>query len=143
MERILRIVALGAVAAMASTAIAPAQEMSIGQREYVNSCASCHGVSGKGDGALAGFLSQTIPDLTVLAKNNGGVFPVSRMYEVIDGRAEVAAHGMRDMPVWGDEYDAQARAGRLGEFAARPDMDAFVRGRILALIEYVSTLQVE
>ncbi|HEY0919306.1 c-type cytochrome [Devosia sp.] len=139
----LGIVAVGVVAVIASTAVAPAQEMSIGQREYVNSCASCHGVSGKGDGALAGFLTRTIPDLTVLARNNGGVFPVSRIYEVIDGRAEVAAHGMRDMPVWGDEYDAQARAGRLGEFATGPDMDGFVRGRILALIEYVSTLQAE
>ncbi|TIV90259.1 MAG: cytochrome c, partial [Mesorhizobium sp.] len=32
---------------------AAAQQMSNGQQEYLNSCAVCHGVEGKGDGPLA------------------------------------------------------------------------------------------
>ena len=143
MPSMLRSIAAALLCVVMPSSLGLAQEMTVGQREYVNSCASCHGVSGKGDGAIAGFLTQTVPDLTTLSRDNGGVFPVSRLYEVIDGRAEVAIHGMRDMPVWGYEYNAQALGGWLGEYATGGDVAAFVNGRILALIEYISTLQAE
>ncbi|MDP1781172.1 MAG: cytochrome c, partial [Hydrogenophaga sp.] len=74
-----------------------------GKREFDANCASCHGTSGKGDGPLVPFLTRSPPDLTQLAKRNGGVLPMSRLYDVIDG-AEVPAHGSRDMPVWGRDY---------------------------------------
>ena len=32
-------------------------------------------------------------------------------------------------------------SGRLGEYSAAGDVDAFVKGRVLALVEYISTLQ--
>jgi hypothetical protein len=35
-------------------------------------CASCHGRDAKGHGPAAPALKATVPDLTVLAKNNGG-----------------------------------------------------------------------
>jgi hypothetical protein len=37
------------------------------------------------------------PDLTLLARNNGGVFPAERISGVIDGRIEIVSHGPRDM----------------------------------------------
>lgn len=77
----------------------------IGEAEFGNSCASCHGRDAKGAGFLTRLFRGINPgDLTQLAANNGGEFPSDRAFEVIDGRAEVAAHGERDMPVWGDRY---------------------------------------
>lgn len=43
-----------------------------GQREFESNCASCHGMSGRGGGPLAGFLSKSPPDLTQLAKTTQG-----------------------------------------------------------------------
>ncbi len=141
MNSLLRIATVAAGAAIASTSVSWSQELSVGQREYENNCAVCHGKAGRGDGPVAQVIVGTVPDLTVLTRNNKGVFPVARMYEVIDGRTEIVAHGLRDMPVWGYEYNAEA----IGQMPGYPDAggntQAFVRGRILALIEYISTLQ--
>lgn len=76
-------------------------------------------------------------DLTTMTKKNGGVFPVQRAYEVIDGRQDVEAHGPRAMPVWGRDYRATA-----------PDLEGYfdmrttvAQAKILALIDYLSRLQ--
>ena len=53
---------------------------------------------------MAKSLSPPPSDLTRLSETNNGVFPVSRVHEVIDGRMERSIHGTRDMPVWGDRY---------------------------------------
>ena len=73
-----------------------------GRNEFLRACASCQGVSGKGDGPVAKSLRPPPSDLTRLSAANNGVFPVSRVHEVIDGRIERLVHGTRDMPVWGD-----------------------------------------
>ncbi len=64
-------------------------------------CASCHGKNGKGNGPVAPALKATVPDLTVIAKNNGGIFPVARVRRIITGEGMIASHGSREMPVWG------------------------------------------
>jgi len=64
-------------------------------------CASCHGKDGKGNGPVAPALKATVPDLTVIAKNNGGNFPVARVRRIITGEGMIASHGSREMPVWG------------------------------------------
>ena len=112
-----------------------------GRQEFLRSCASCHGISGKGDGPVAKSLRTPPPDLTKLSEANNGVFPVSRVYEVIDGRIERLVHGSRDMPVWGERY-MQGMINRDSEqFTSKELAEAFVRARILALVEYISTLQ--
>ncbi len=61
------------------------------------------------------------------------------MYDVIQGDG-VASHGRRDMPIWGRTYlvdDAQRFIDARGNY----DSAALVRGRILALIEYINRLQ--
>jgi hypothetical protein len=78
-------------------------------------------------------------DITQLAKKNNGVFPVSRVYEIIDGRQEVATHGPRDMPIWGMDYQVKA-SGYYIDVPYNPEV--YVRVRILALIEYLDRLQV-
>ena len=72
--------------------------------EYLSSCAACHGVDGNGKGPLSAELKSQPADLTILAKRNDGVFPVNAIYEVIDGRKSVKAHGTREMPIWGFRY---------------------------------------
>lgn len=111
-----------------------------GKSEYDANCATCHGVSGKGDGPTAPFVSRRVPDLTTLAKTNNGILPVSAMYDVIVGEKDVPAHGSRDMPVWGREYRIKA-----GEYYAEMpyDPEAYVRVRVLAVIEYLNRLQVK
>lgn len=64
-------------------------------------CASCHGKDGKGNGPVAPALKATVPDLTAIAKNNGGKFPVARVRRIITGEGMIASHGSREMPVWG------------------------------------------
>ena len=121
---------------------AAAQDVSIGEAEYMNSCAQCHGPAGKGDGVIAGFLTTQAPDLTMLQKSNGGVFPVSSVYAIIDGSKAAGAHGSTEMPSWGQRYSAKAPRA-LGWEYSPGDAEVFVRGRILALVEYIATLQEE
>jgi mono/diheme cytochrome c family protein len=64
-------------------------------------CAACHGLSGKGNGPMAGALKSRVPDLTVLAKNNNGQFPAARVGKIIAGDPASESHGSREMPVWG------------------------------------------
>jgi mono/diheme cytochrome c family protein len=64
-------------------------------------CAPCHGLDAKGHGPAAAALKTPVPDLTVLAKANKGQFPTARVRKAITGEAILAAHGSREMPIWG------------------------------------------
>ena len=132
-------IAIAAMLALSGTSFGTlaADKEGMGKLEYQSNCASCHGNDGKG-GAYVDFLKVTPPDLTQLSKKNGGVFPLERVYNVIDGRQEVKAHGSRDMPIWGRDY--QIRAGEYYVDVGY-DPEAYVRGRILALIDYLNRLQ--
>lgn len=128
---------LAAVGVSTGAALA-AEKVDPGKVEYDTSCALCHGLSGKGDGPYKSSLTKAPVDLSQLAKKNGGVYPFDRVYAVIDGRANVAAHGSREMPVWGKRYSV----GAAEYYVDVPyDPEAYVRGRVLALTEYVYRLQ--
>lgn len=132
--------ALTAAALLAvSGAAASADKVDLGKREYDANCASCHGALGKGDGPTAGYLTKSAPDLTTLSKRNGGVFPLMRVYDTIDG-GSIGAHGSRDMPIWGADYRTKAGAYYMD---VPYDAEAYVRARILALAEYIYRLQVK
>jgi mono/diheme cytochrome c family protein len=103
------------------TAIGFAQGQSAGRPEYVANCGSCHGRNGNGDGPAREALRAPPPDLTLLAKNNDGVFPGEVLHQIIDGRRTLRAHGNYEMPVWGSSIN---------------------QGTILAIIEHLRTLQV-
>jgi mono/diheme cytochrome c family protein len=127
---------------------AGAEEDTIGSDEYRISCLSCHGVGGRGDGPLAKFLTVKPTDLTMLAKNNGGQYPdlkagsypFLRVFHVIDGRTEVAAHGDRAMPVWGNRYLlSQTSMPTAGPYAGA--YEKVVRGQILELVYYIQSIQ--
>ena len=114
------------------------KKIDVGKREFDANCAVCHGLQGRGDGPLAGLIEQHAANLTVLAKNNGGVFPLTRVYEYIEGQKATKAHGTRDMPIWGREYQIKAAE----YYVDVPyDAESYVRARILALAEYINRLQ--
>lgn len=134
MKRALAVSALAFAVGFFSVTPAVA-ESAVGEAEYRIACANCHGETGQGDGPLAEFLSVAVPDLTVLAANNSGQFPFLQTMMVIDGRTGVRGHG-GPMPVWGDRYERDA-LGLAGVYGT----ELIVRGRLVALVEYLAGLQ--
>jgi mono/diheme cytochrome c family protein len=98
-----------------------------GSQLFRTYCASCHGATGRGNGPLADQLRRRPPDLTQFTRRNAGTFPSERVYRIIDGR-DVASHGDREMPVWGDIF-------KMG--ASRPDAKA----QIDAIVRYLAGIQ--
>jgi mono/diheme cytochrome c family protein len=95
---------------------------------FAASCSTCHGASGRGDGAMAGQMRRTPPNLVTFASRNGGVFPSERLRQIVDGTG-IASHGDRDMPVWGAVFKRSA--------SGRDDAAA----RIDAIVKFLETLQ--
>jgi mono/diheme cytochrome c family protein len=67
-------------------------------------CASCHGSDAKGHGPASEAMKTRVPDLTRLARDNDGRFPDARVRKTIMGDDVVAAHGSREMPIWGPVF---------------------------------------
>lgn len=135
MDAHMRLLIAAALATMTCEA-SSAQEMSYGEAEYLNSCAVCHGLDGKGDGPLGDVLLKRPADLTRLSERNGGAFPYSRVFATIDGRYALPSHGDREMPVWGRQFleeDAKVYGPSGGEVVTTE--------RIHNLAGYIETLQ--
>lgn len=128
---------VAAALALGLTGVARADEdrtIAAGKQQFLNHCAVCHGADGKGAGIVANKLTEVPTNLTVLTKNNGGNFPFEQIYRTIDGRQSIGAHGSREMPIWGAEF-------KLGTPTAGGMSESVVRGRILELIVYISSIQ--
>ena len=76
-----------------------------GKTIYVRYCASCHGVTGRGDGTVATELRVPPTDLTRITEKAGGRFPEEAVTRSIDGRRTIRVHGAPDMPVWGEVFE--------------------------------------
>jgi len=92
-------------------------------------CAPCHGVDAKGAGPAAPALKVTVPDLTALARKNRGQFPAARVRQMTMGDKVVAAHGSREMPIWGPIFHQ-----------VESDMD-WGNVRLANLVEYLRSIQ--
>lgn len=79
-----------------------------GRVTYRVYCINCHGAKAKGDGALAEMLTTRPADLTQLKARNGDKYPADKVRDIIDGRGGVRAHGMQEMPVWGDVFQTSS-----------------------------------
>lgn len=102
-----------------------------GYNYYLDSCATCHAIDGKGNGPMSETLTHKPKDLTLLAKENGGSFPETMVYQIIDGRRVVLSHGTREMPVWGRRFkviDGNEQA---------------VDRRISKIIEFIESIQLK
>jgi mono/diheme cytochrome c family protein len=118
-----------------TAAAAQAQDPAPGKVEYMTVCAVCHGDAGTGDGPFAAMMNVEVPDLTGLAAANGGSFPYLKVFQIVDGRSGLRAHGS-PMPVWGNRYAAGAEASP-GPYRT----EVFVRGRIGVLVDYLESIQ--
>jgi mono/diheme cytochrome c family protein len=113
-----------------ASASGPAQN-DRGRKLYMQHCASCHGEDAKGQGPVASSLKIAPTDLTNIPRT-GGKFPFTRISMVIQGEVgetAIAAHGTREMPVWGEVF----RAIRADRSVARLDVNALTR--------YIESLQ--
>lgn len=94
-------------------------------------CSSCHGRDGKGGGHAAAALKVPPPDLTTLARRNGGAFPTERVEGFVkgEGRLSTPAHGSSDMPVWGPI------------FKGLDNRNAINAARIENIVKYIESIQ--
>ncbi len=128
-----------AAAGLASPAAAEG-ERDLGRIVYGAHCAACHGADGRGEGPMAEFLTVEMPDLTTIQRDNDGVFPFARVYRIIEGGAENEVHAASGMPAWGERLltDTYILHGVRVEPGQR---EAFVRARILAVIDHIAGMQ--
>jgi len=101
-----------------------------GAEMYKTYCAVCHGTDGKGNGPAAEALKVPPTDLTVLAVKNGGKYPALRISAILRGEEVLAAHGTKDMPIWGNLFWSVS-GGHSGE----------VQQRVTNLNKYLESMQ--
>ena len=128
------------VLASAATPVLGQDEVAAGKAEYEIACHACHGDKGKGDGPLAQYLTIKPADLSQLTKINHGTYPFLQIFQTIDGRAVVKAHGDGPMPIWGNRYTVASGVGGVEPYKTY-GAEPFVRARILELTYYIQTLQ--
>jgi len=132
---------VGALAITASLVVAGAAlaaddtaQLKVGKEQYMKYCATCHGPSGTGqDGVASRLFTKQPTDLTLLAKNNGGKFPMMEVVNIVKGDQPIAAHGTREMPVWGDILGRPLEEGMYGQDSE----DA----KILTIGKYLESIQ--
>ncbi|MGO9604365.1 MAG: c-type cytochrome [Candidatus Binataceae bacterium] len=112
--------------------ISAADEVSEGRALYLRNCAACHGVNADGKGPAAPALVTKPSDLRLLSARYGNPLPTDQIARFIDGRADVIAHGPRDMPVWGD---------KVWEYPEGKGNESQVTPQVAALIAYLQSIQ--
>ncbi len=117
-----------------------AKDNSKGKTLYQGLCASCHGISGIGNGPVASQLKTKPKDLTTLKLKMGDAFDINVIKNRIDGRTMPRAHGIPEMPVWGEWFSIESISkGRLQE--DREGIRKDVEKNLDLLVEYILTLQ--
>jgi hypothetical protein len=100
-----------------------------GKENFDAYCVVCHGKDAKGHGPAAPAMKAPIPDLTTMARRNGGKFDGTAALYIVKGTGKTGtpAHGVEDMPIWGQAF----RAGD----------DAKATIRIKNLVAYLEGIQ--
>ena len=125
-------VLLPAVLSAAVSAAAGEPQIVKGRELFLQHCAACHGANADGHGPLADELSPRPADLRQLSKKYGNPLRENEIARFMDGRAQVAAHGPREMPVWGEEmWQSPEKAG-----SPRPVSDS-----VADIVRYLQSIQ--
>jgi len=98
-----------------------------GKQMFTTYCAVCHGQDGKGGGPAVAALKMPPPDLTTLTAKNNGKFPELRVFRSIQGDVQMAAHGSKDMPVWGEVFQSMSRDNGAGKQMRTSNLTAYVK----------------
>ncbi len=101
-----------------------------GKEMYKTYCAVCHGTEGTGNGPAAEALKVPPTDLTALAVKNGGKYPALKVAAIIRGEQVLAAHGTKEMPIWGNLF-----------WSMSGGHEAEVQQRVANLNKYLESLQ--
>ena len=120
---------LGVMLAIAGQA--GAQDALQGRALYLQYCVACHGGDATGGGPMAPVLLVQPKDLTRLALEDGGVFPVARVVARIDGSDPLVSHGSA-MPVYGEALDGEQVMMKTG--AGQPVMTSRAIADITAFL---------
>ncbi len=112
-----------------------AQDVQQGATLFQYYCATCHGISGTGNGPMSPSLVVQPADLTTLTARNDDVFPVTRVVMRIDGREPLVSHGSM-MPVYGDFF-----AGTDVATKAETGQPIMTSQPIVDLLAYLQTIQ--
>lgn len=83
-----------------------AQDLDAGRQHFADFCATCHGLGAEGDGPMSGVLTVPPTNLTILAGERGGDFPIGDVVAKIDGRNPLLAHGS-EMPIYGWYFEGK------------------------------------
>jgi len=121
-----------AISALRARVRAPDAVVEAGRHDYLEWCQPCHGSDAHGRGPLAAKLGLEPPDLTTIAKREGGTFLASELTDFVDGRKLLAAHIDRAMPNWGPIFEAASRDDAEGRRA---------NDHIAAILSYLWTIQ--
>ena len=100
-----------------------------GKQMYLDYCAACHGMDGKGSGPAVEFLKTPPPDLTTMEKRYSGKSVALKVRSVLTFGSGSKAHGTLDMPLWGRLFRS------LGPESQTPQL------RITNLSDYVNSIQ--
>jgi mono/diheme cytochrome c family protein len=103
--------------------------------DFINNCASCHGVDGTGNGPMEGELKSKPADLTALTKSNGSDFPYLKIRRIIDGSiatGKMRSHGSKAMPIWGDVFRKESNSDQKWTDA---------QARIMNIVDYIASIQ--
>jgi mono/diheme cytochrome c family protein len=102
------------------------QEAASGAALYQTSCAGCHAADARGNGPIAPVIGVRPPDLTRIAARRNGRFPELEVWRIIDGQADLSAHGPRHMPVWGYEFFGADADDEVAHRRAEEKVDSLV-----------------
>jgi mono/diheme cytochrome c family protein len=139
-----------ALAVVSSLAMADEGVSKPAKMDFVNYCASCHGVDGTGNGPLADTLKVKPTDLTVISKKNNGHFPYTMLRKTIEGTelGLARAHGPREMPVWGDVFRGESETtpvasggGEWGVAGCANLTHIAARARVMNIVDYIESIQ--
>lgn len=134
MQYVRMIAGLAAIAAL--SACMPEDEMPSGAGLYGEYCAACHGADARGTGELAGRVGVPVPDLTKLSARNGGVFPLVRVMNKVDGYRRGSAPGHPVMPEMGYLMEGPMVRVDVGDGTMTP-----TPAKLLAIAEYLEAVQ--
>ncbi len=106
-----------------------------GQMLYMENCASCHGVTGRGDGPSATDLMTPPADLTKIAARRDGIWPMLEVMSIIDGYSRSTLQ-RDEMPIFDDFL-----GGGMTDFDTGNGLRTPVQTNLIKMVDYLEKLQ--
>lgn len=106
-----------------------------GRDIYQQYCAGCHGEIAIGDVPIKDNIVDGAPDLTIIARRYGGVFPLVDVVRQVDGRVMMRGHG-DPMPVFGPML-----GGPSAVVDTADGSPIITKAAVLAVADYLESVQ--